>query len=116
VAILVAAAGLTAVLARRLVERQRELGIRMALGATPARITALVTREAAVVLALGLSLGTLANLWLTRFLQSSLTGVSRFDALSFFGAAALVTGVLAAASIPTCRRAARVDPVEVIRE
>jgi predicted permease len=116
VAILVAAAGLTAVLARRLVERQRELGIRMALGATPTRVVAIVTREAAIVLTLGLSVGTLANVWLTRFLQSSLTGVSRFDTLSFFGAAALVTGVLVAASIPTCRRAARVDPVEVLRE
>jgi predicted permease len=116
VGILVAAAGLAAVLARRLVERQRELGIRVALGATPARVTAIVTREAAIVLALGLLLGTLANVWLTRFLQSSLTGVSRFDALSFWGAAALVIGALAAASIPTCRRAAGVDPVTILRE
>jgi predicted lysophospholipase L1 biosynthesis ABC-type transport system permease subunit len=116
VAIVVAAAGLAAVLARRLVERQRELGIRVALGATPARVTAIVTGEALIVLSVGLSLGTAANLWLTRFLQSSLVGVSRFDALSFCGAAGLVIAVLAAASIPTCRRAARVDPVAILRE
>jgi predicted permease len=116
VAILVGAAGLAAVLARRLVERQRELGIRMALGATPARVAAIVTHEAAIVLALGLALGTVANIWLTRFLQSSLVGISRFDALSFCGAAVLVTGVLAAASLPTCRRAASVDPAAILRE
>jgi ABC-type antimicrobial peptide transport system permease subunit len=116
VAVLVAAAGLAAVLARRLLERRRELGIRTALGATPATIAGLVTREAVIVLALGLSIGTIANLWLTRFLQSSLSGVSRFDPLSFWGAAVVVTAVLAAASIPAWRRAVRLDPVTALRE
>jgi hypothetical protein len=116
VAVLVAAAGLAAVLARRLLERRRELSIRAALGATPARIVGLVTREAAIVLALGLTFGTTANLWLTRFLERSLFGVSRFDSLSFWGAAALVTGILVVASVPACRRAFRMDPVTALRE
>ena len=82
-ALLVAAAGLFSVLTRTVAERRRELGIRAALGATPANIAALITREAATSLVAGVALGALASAWLTRFLASWLFGVSRFDAVSF---------------------------------
>jgi predicted lysophospholipase L1 biosynthesis ABC-type transport system permease subunit len=115
-AVALAAVGLYATLARCLSERRREFGIRTALGATPARIATLVIREAGIVLPPGLVLGVLAGLALAHYLAGSLYGVSYLDVPSFAGAAALVTTVMAIASIPACLRASRVDATEALKE
>lgn len=115
-ALLVAAAGLYGVLARRLAERERELGIRSALGATRANLAALIARETGLVLAAGLIGGTVAAAWLTRFIQSRLYGISRGDVRAFALAAACVAATMIVASMPAGRRAGRVDPVKTLKE
>lgn len=115
-AVALAASGLASVLARALAERRRELGIRTALGATPARLVALVGRQSIAVLVIGLAAGTLAAITLTRYIEGRLYGISRLDSASFVVGIALVTVVMTAASIPACRRAARVEPAETLKE
>jgi uncharacterized membrane protein YeaQ/YmgE (transglycosylase-associated protein family) len=115
-ALAVAAAGLFSVLTRTVAERRRELGIRAALGATPAQIAALITREAATGLAAGAAIGILASAWLSRFLASWLFGVSRFDVLSFAVAMACVIGATILATVPACRQAMRLGPATTLRE
>jgi predicted permease len=115
-ALLLAAVGLYGVLTRRLAERQRELGIRSALGASRAALAALVARETARVLVLGLIGGALAAAWLTRFIQSQLYGVSRVDAAAFAAAAVCVALVMIVATAPASRRAGHIDPVKTLKE
>jgi predicted permease len=114
-ALLVAASGVYSVLARRVGERQRELGIRAALGAGPRTLSSLVIVETSVILVAGVALGAGACGWLTRYIQSRLYGVSRFDITTFVLAAAIVVATLLVASLPASRRAARTDPARVLK-
>jgi ABC-type antimicrobial peptide transport system permease subunit len=114
-ALLVAASGVYSVLARRVGERQRELGIRAALGASPRTLSSLVIVETSVILVAGVALGAGACGWLTRYIQSRLYGVSHFDVTTFVLAAAIVVATLLVASLPASRRAARTDPAQVLK-
>jgi predicted permease len=114
-ALLVAASGVYSVLARRVGERQRELGIRAALGAGPRTLSSLVIVETSVILVAGVTLGAGACGWLTRYIQSRLYGVSHFDVTTFVLAAAIVVATLLVASLPASRRAARTDPARVLK-
>jgi len=114
-ATVVAAVGLYGVLVRGVSERRREFGVRAALGATPRAMAALVTGEAARLLVAGVLFGVAASWWLSRFVESRLFGVSRFDAVSFAAAVTLAGVILLATSIPAARRAARVDPADMLR-
>ena len=108
-------AGVYGVTAYLVARRTRELGIRLALGATPGRVRGLVLREGARMTALGLVLGIGAALLLSRLLEGLLYGVSARDPLTFLLVPALLGATaLFAAGIPA-RRAARVDPVETLR-
>ena len=111
----VAALGLYGVLARGVAERRREFGIRAALGAGPASVARLVSGEAARVILAGLAIGLATSWWLARFLEDQLFGISRFDPVSFAGAAGLIVVVAAAAALPPVRRAARLDLSEMLR-
>jgi putative ABC transport system permease protein len=96
-------------------QRTREVGIRVALGATARDVIALVVREGMTVPAIGLGVGVLASLAFTRVLQASLYGVSATNPF-VYGVLALVlvvVGILAC-YIPA-RRAARVDPVVALK-
>jgi putative ABC transport system permease protein len=115
-ALIVGAVGLYGVLVRGLSERRRELGIRTALGASPASVASLIAREAALMLAVGAAMGIGASLWLARFLDGHLFGVARFDTAAFGAALGVVTIVMAAATAPVGRRAARTDPSALLRE
>lgn len=115
-AVIVAALGLYGVLARGVAERQREFGIRAALGAGPASVARLVGGEAARVVLVGVAIGLSASWWLAKFLESELFGITRFDLVSFAGAGALIGIVAAIAALPPVRRAAGLDLSEMLRE
>jgi putative ABC transport system permease protein len=114
-ALAIAAAGLFGVLSYTVAQRAREIGVRSALGAQVRDIVALVLRQSMAIAATGLVVGLTASLWLTSALRSYLFGVTPRDATSFAAVGAIVLAVAALASIVPARRAARVDPVTVLR-
>jgi ABC-type antimicrobial peptide transport system permease subunit len=114
-AVVLSAIGLYGVISYVVAERTREIGIRIALGATPRDIAGAVVVRGIVLSALGLTIGLVAAFWGTRVIRSVLHGVSTTDPLSFLTAATLLLGVsLLACAIPM-RRAMRVDPVIAMR-
>lgn len=116
IATLLAAVGLYGVLAQSVTERRVEIGIRAALGAAPGRLLRLVTIEALSMTATGAVAGIALSLWLTRYLESRLYGVERFDVLTFAAALAVIGVTSLAAAIMPASRAARVDPVVALRQ
>jgi predicted permease len=95
--------------------RTREIGVRMALGATPGRVRAMVLREGLQVAATGVGLGLLLGLGLGRVLDSVFVEVVAFDPLSFVGAAVLVLAACMGAAWLPARRATRVAPSVALR-
>lgn len=115
-ALVLALMGLYGVVAYAVSERTREVGIRTALGAEPAQTVALFLRRAAVQVGIGVALGLAGALVLTRAVSGLLQGVSPVDPPSLAAATAVtVLAALLAAWLPA-RRAARVDPMIVLRE
>jgi putative ABC transport system permease protein len=115
VAVVLASLGLYAVIAYSVRQRTAEIGIRMALGATSGRVLADVLREGLRLAAIGVLLGLVAALAVTRILSSFLYGVSPTDPLTFGGMTMLLAAVALAASYVPARRAARVDPMTALR-
>jgi predicted lysophospholipase L1 biosynthesis ABC-type transport system permease subunit len=114
-ATLLAAVGLYGVLAYAVAQRSREIGIRMALGAAKNQVIGAVIRDALRMLAAGLALGIPLSMAATRWIASSLYGLRPSDPLTYcVVVAALCAACLAAAFVPS-RRAARVDPMVVLR-
>ena len=115
VALVLTAAGLYGVMAYLVAQRTREIGVRMALGATPSSVLQLVLRQAGVMALAGIAIGLVGALALTRFLSTLLFGVSTTDPIVYAGVAALL-GVVAllAVAIPSAR-ATRVDPLTALR-
>jgi len=114
-ALLLAVVGVYGVMAYGVTLRTRELGIRAALGAGRADLIGLVLGEGVRVAAIGVGIGLAGTFALSRLLQGLLFGVGPSDPVAIAGAAiALVAPVLIATLIPA-RRAARADPVEVMR-
>jgi putative ABC transport system permease protein len=116
IALLLASVGTYGVMAHSVAERNREIGIRMAMGAEPDSVRLLVLKQGATLAAAGLGLGVIGALALTRFLETQLYDVGTTDLRTFL-AVPLVLGAVAllACYIPA-RRATRVDPVEALRE
>ncbi|MPY90333.1 MAG: FtsX-like permease family protein [Luteitalea sp.] len=113
--LLLAAVGLYGVMAYMVTRRTSEIGIRMALGARPSRIAAMVMREAFVLTAAGVVVGSLAALLLSRSLASLLFGLTPTDPLTMSAVAIVMVATgLAAAYLPS-RRAARLDPTVALR-
>lgn len=115
VALLLTMVGLYGVMAYSVTRRTREIGVRIALGASRSTVLAMVLRQALVLLAAGLALGLAASLATDRLLRSMLFGVSSANpaVLGLSGLLVALTGLLAAYLPP--RRAARVDPMEALR-
>ena len=107
--------GIYGVAAYAVSQRVQEIGLRMALGARPASVVALVVRQGATPAALGLVVGLGLALYLTRVLSKLLFGVGPRDPLSFATVALVLLGVAVAASYLPARRAARVDPAGALR-
>lgn len=115
VALVLAAAGIFGVISYSVSSRTREIGIRMALGATTRNVLRLILAESARLVLLGLAFGIVAALLLGRILSTLLFGVRPADFLTFASVAILLALVaLAAAYLPT-RRAMRVDPMVALR-
>jgi ABC-type antimicrobial peptide transport system permease subunit len=115
VALLLAAVGLFAVVAHSVSQRTKEIGIRMAIGATPKHVRHLIFREGMRPVGLGLIAGLTVSLAVNRILQSQLVGVSPYDPFTLATALSiLILVALLACQIPS-QRALRVDPAVVLR-
>jgi ABC-type antimicrobial peptide transport system permease subunit len=115
VALLLAALGVYAVVAHEMVQRTREMGIRLALGASGADLVGLLTREVVGVVLFGLVLGLAGSWVLGRMLESQLYGVDPQDAATFALATIVLIGAVGLATVVPSRRVFRLDPVDVIR-
>lgn len=116
VALLIAAIGIYAVLTYSVSQRTREIGVRMALGATPRRVLELIVSEGMRVVLLGLAIGLAGGFALGRTVQSLVYGVGVRDPKIYFVVAASLTAVALAACFLPARRAAGVDPIVALRE
>ena len=114
-AFVLALCGVYGVMVYSVARRRREIGVRVALGAAPTDVRGLVLRRAALIAGIGIAIGTLAALAITRFGQSVLYGVSSNDPLTFLLVPALIAATALLASWLPARRAAAVDPMIVLR-
>jgi predicted permease len=115
VALALGAVGVYGVIAHALASRVRELGLRVALGATPGRLVASVVGRGMALIAFGIALGLLAALPLGRLAAGLVYGVPPHDPLTLGGAVAALALTAAVACWIPARRAARVDPVAALR-
>ena len=115
-ALALAAMGVYGILSYSVAQRSREIGIRMALGASSRSIVSLVFGSVAGAVAGGVIGGIIAAVSLTRFLQAFLFGVTSLDPLSFVAAIAALAAVSFLAAWNPIRRASRIDPVVVMRD
>ena len=116
VALTLAVVGIYGVLSYLVARRSREVGIRIALGATRPRVIGLIVRRGLGLAGAGLAIGALAALGLTRFMESLLYGVTATDGWTFAGVAALLGLTSLAACYLPARRAAGVDPTTTLRQ
>ncbi|HUB83003.1 MAG TPA: FtsX-like permease family protein, partial [Bryobacteraceae bacterium] len=116
IGLLLAAVGLYGVLATAVRQRTAEIGVRVALGATPAGIFQMVVGHGLRLTLAGLALGLAAALALTRLIASMLVGVKAGDPLTFAAMAAIFFAVAAIASWIPASRAASLDAIEALRE
>jgi putative ABC transport system permease protein len=114
-ALLLAAIGIYGVIAYSVAQRTQEIGVRMALGATPSGVLRLVIGQASRLAIAGIALGLAGAFGLTGVLKKMLFGVTATDTLTFAGAALILGAVAIAASSIPAFRAARVDPVTALR-
>ena len=114
-ALLLAAIGLYGVLSYSVTQRHHELGIRMALGARPGSVAAMILREGLALTLGGAAIGFIAALVLVRFLSTLVFGVSTHDAVVFGSVPVVVAAVAALACYLPARRATMVDPMVVLR-
>jgi predicted permease len=110
-----AALGIYGVMAYLVAQGTRELGIRLALGASPRDLRALVVRQGMAVALAGVALGLAGAFVLTRFMRALLFGVHETDPLTFVAIASMLTLVALAASYVPARRASKVDPIVSLR-
>jgi len=114
-AIVLAAIGVSGVLAYLVSRRRREIGIRMALGASRTNVLGLVIGRGLIYASAGIAAGVLAALFLTRLMEGLLYGVTPRDPITFAAVALLLLGIAVAASAVPAVRAARVDPLQALR-
>jgi len=107
--------GIYGVLAYAVMQRQREVGIRLALGAQPRAVKGMFVYRGMILSGAGIALGAAAAAGLTRLMSSLLFGVTPVDAATFAASASVLAVAALAASYLPARRAAAIDPVETLR-
>ena len=115
IAMLIAAIGIYGVLAYSVNQRTREIGLRMALGATKTSVVRLIVGEGLLVVAAGIAAGVVGGLALGRAISSLVFGVTAHDPLTFAGVTLVLGLVALAACLLPARRAAGVDPMVALR-
>lgn len=115
VAVLLAAIGTYGVLAYSVAQRNHEIGIRMALGAERSSVLRMVTREGLTLAGIGVVIGIVGALGLTRLIASMLFTVRPYDPLTFAGVSFLLVAVAFVSSYIPARRATKVDPIVALR-
>jgi putative ABC transport system permease protein len=113
--LILAVVGVYGVVSYNVSQRRHEIGVRMALGASPGVVFRLVLRLIVVLVGGGVLLGSLAALGVTRFLASLLVGVAPWDPLTYASVDALLILVALVACYLPARRATRVDPSTALR-
>jgi predicted permease len=108
--------GLYGVIVYMVARRRNEIGVRLALGADRGRVVRLVLREACLLVLIGLAIGTGLALWLGRAAASLLYGLKPYDPLALAGALSLLAAVSLLASYAPALRAARLHPMDALRE
>jgi len=114
-ALLLASLGLYGVMAYAVTRRTREIGVRLALGATPAQLTRLVAGDGLRLALTGVAVGAVLALPLASVLGALIFGVQIADLATFAGTCALLLAVATIASFLPARRAARLDPIVALR-
>jgi putative ABC transport system permease protein len=115
VALLLAVLGIYALIAYGVVQRTREIAIRMALGAQGSVVLGLMMRRSVTLTSIGLALGLAGAAAMTRYLSALLFGVTPLDAATFVAASAVFIVIAAVASYVPARRATKIDPLAVLR-
>jgi ABC-type antimicrobial peptide transport system permease subunit len=115
VALVMACIGTYGVMTYNVAQRTREIGLRVALGATPAGVLRLVLGGALKLVGIGIVIGLAGVVGLSRGLQAILVGTRATDPLVLSAVALALVGVTAASSWVPARRAPRVDPMEALR-
>ena len=116
IALVMAAAGVYGVMSYLVTGRTREIGIRMAMGARPGEVLGLVMGESMALVAIAVMAG-LGGAWaLTRYVKSMLYGVTALDVQTFALTPVLLGAIVLLASMGPARRAARVDPMQALRD
>ncbi len=115
IALLLVAAGIFSVISYNVALQTREIGIRMALGAQPRQVVALVLKKGAGLVLAGIALGLCSSYFLTRLIANEVWGISVTDPVTFVSVAflALLVGLLAC--LLPARRASRIDPMVALR-
>jgi len=114
-AALLAGIGIYGVLAYATAQRTREIGLRIAMGASRIHVVRLVVQEALWLAGIGIVAGVLLSLLLGRAVRDQLFGVSSYDLATFVAVCSAVTAVVAASALLPARRAAKVDPMVALR-
>ena len=116
VSVLLAAIGLYGVIAQGVTQRRQEIGVRVALGATPREMLRLFLRQGLITIAAGLIVGLASAIALSRFIEDLLFGVTPNDQVTLWS----VTAILLAVSVPICylsaRRSTRIEAAVALRE
>jgi ABC-type antimicrobial peptide transport system permease subunit len=108
--------GVYGVLSQLVAGRRREIGVRMALGASPAQILSSVVVQAAAVTGFGIAAGLAGAMALARFMATLVFGIDSRDPLTFAIVPFVLALVAAVAAILPARRAATIDPMRALRE
>ncbi|MGC2890602.1 MAG: ABC transporter permease [Candidatus Acidiferrum sp.] len=114
-ALVLAGVGVYGVMSYAVTQRTSEIGLRVTMGAQPQDVFHIIVGEGLRLSLLGVGIGLVTALALTRLLQSFLFGISAYDPLTFVGVSVLLTLVALAASFFPARRATRVDPLVALR-
>jgi len=115
VALLLSGLGLYGLLAASVMQRRGEIGVRMALGASPGNVLRMILSEALGLLGLGMILGAISLFFALRFVTAMLYNVSAYDPVTLVGVAGTLTAVAILAALVPALRAARLNPIETLR-